>query len=89
MDLPSLPKARGNKELKKYLLGARLTQRQAILAKCADCMGYYLDGRLDCEIEDCPLYPFMPYRIEAQKSSKATSEAPQKQNRPLIEEVSP
>jgi hypothetical protein len=57
-----LPKARGNKELKKYEMGDRLTQRQAILAKCADCMGYYFDGRLDCSLSECPLYPYMPYR---------------------------
>jgi hypothetical protein len=57
-----LMKARGNKELKKYLYGDRLTQRQAIIAKCFDCMGQYIDGKIDCLILDCPLYPFMPYR---------------------------
>ena len=61
MNLLNLPKARGNKELKKYLAGESLTQRKAILAKCADCMGYYVDGKLDCQMPDCSLYPFMPY----------------------------
>ena len=56
-----IPKAKGNKELKKHLLGDRLTRRQAMLAKCADCMGYYIDGRLDCQMPECALYPFMPY----------------------------
>lgn len=42
--------------------GGRLTQRQAILAKCADCMNNYVDGREDCRITACPLYPWMPYR---------------------------
>ena len=55
-------KARGVKELKRYLNGDRLTQRQAIIAKCADCTNYYADGKDDCLIPDCPLYPFMPYR---------------------------
>ena len=55
-------KARGVKELKRYLNGDRLTQRQAIIAKCADCMNYYGDGRIDCLISDCPLYPYQPYQ---------------------------
>lgn len=55
-------KARGGKEFKKYLAGGRLTQRQMILAKCYDCIGGYADGKMDCEIKDCPLYPLMPYR---------------------------
>ena len=59
---PTLPKARGNKEFKKYQMGDRLTQRQAILAKCADCMGFYFDGRIDCQLPDCPLYPYRPYK---------------------------
>jgi len=55
-------KARGSKELKKYFAGGRLTQRQMILAKCYECMGGYADGKVDCGIKDCPLYPLMPYR---------------------------
>jgi hypothetical protein len=55
-------KARGKKELIAHLYGERLTARQAGLAKCYECMGAYADGRgQDCEIPDCPLYPFMPY----------------------------
>jgi len=42
-------------------MGDRLTQRQAILAKCAECMGNHIDGRIDCQMPECPLYPFMPY----------------------------
>jgi hypothetical protein len=55
-------RARGGKELKKHLAGDRLTQRQAIHAKCYDCMGGYSDGRVDCQLSDCSLYPFMAYR---------------------------
>lgn len=54
--------AKGRKELINHLSGERLTARQAILAKCYECMGLYVDGKVDCEIQDCPLYPFMPYR---------------------------
>jgi len=42
--------------------GKRLTRGQAILAKCADCMGNYVDGRTDCEMPKCPLYTWMPYK---------------------------
>jgi len=52
----------GLKSLVRHRAGHRLTQRQAILAKCGDCMGGYTDGRQDCEIPGCPLYPFQPYR---------------------------
>jgi hypothetical protein len=52
----------GVKALSRHRAGQRLTQRQAILAKCADCMGGYTDGRQDCGIPDCPLHPFQPYR---------------------------
>jgi hypothetical protein len=55
-------KARGGKESKKHLEGDKLTHKQAILAKCYDCMNGYLDGKMDCGIKDCPLYPVMPYR---------------------------
>lgn len=30
--------------------------------KCHECMGGYADGRKDCEITVCALYPWMPYR---------------------------
>lgn len=54
-------RAQGGRELKQYLYGKRLTRKQAIKAICYDCMGYYSDGRQDCELPDCPLYGFMPY----------------------------
>ena len=56
------PSARGGKELKKHLVGDRLALKQMILAKCFDCMGRYFDGKTDCELPDCPLYPIMPYQ---------------------------
>jgi hypothetical protein len=51
----------GKADLVRYRKGEKLTQREAILAKCYECMGGYADGRRDCRIKDCPLYPFMPY----------------------------
>ena len=53
--------ARGMKELRAFSLGKKLTLKQSFLAKCADCMGNYADGKLDCKIEECSLYPFMWY----------------------------
>ena len=55
-------KAAGYKELKKYMSGKKLTRKEAILAKCYDCCGGYVDGRFDCECSDCPLYDYMPYK---------------------------
>lgn len=52
----------GQRDLLRHLRGERLTQRQAILAHCYDCMGFYSDGAASCLMEHCPLYPFMPYR---------------------------
>ncbi len=56
-------KARGVKELNRYQSGGKLSLKQAILAKCADCLGSYADGKDDCAMPDCPLYPWMPYGV--------------------------
>jgi hypothetical protein len=55
------PTAQGCKEFKKHVRGDRLTVKQMALAKCYDCSGYYQDGKIDCQIPDCPLYPLSPY----------------------------
>jgi hypothetical protein len=39
-----------------------VTRKAAILAHCWECMGNYIDGKLDCENTRCALYSFMPYR---------------------------
>lgn len=61
-ELKKLPAIRGRDELIQYLRGGRITHKQAVLAKCYECMGYCADGKVDCEIADCPLYLFNPYR---------------------------
>jgi hypothetical protein len=54
--------ARGKKELLDYLKNGKIPSlRQAIIMKCYDCCAFYVDGRLDCGVDECPLYPFMPY----------------------------
>ena len=52
---------KGTTDRLRYLEGARLTAKQAIQAKCSDCTADYGDGRVDCGIKSCPLYPWMPY----------------------------
>ena len=54
--------SRGKFYLLKYLSGERITKGQAIIAKCAECCAGYQDGRVDCGINTCPLYGYMPYR---------------------------
>lgn len=67
-------KARGKKETLKHLTGKRLSPLQAIYAKCFECMGYYSDGKMDCQVPSCPLYPFMPYQEGSRRLVKSVSE---------------
>ena len=55
-------RSRGRKFLLAHYDGERLTASQAIIAKCCDCMCYHTDGRIDCELDHCPLYPWMPFK---------------------------
>lgn len=55
-------KALGQDALIRFLEGRRITYRERCLALCYDCMGYYADGKRDCQSPLCPLYPVMPYR---------------------------
>lgn len=67
-------KIRGKAYLVAYLEGERLTQRESILAKCYDCMGYYQDGAADCEIKHCSLYPWNPYNSSKRKKTPVQDE---------------
>ncbi len=60
----------GKTNLVKHLKGDRLTRHAAILAKCCDCSGYHADGRMDCRMPHCSLYPFRPYKDDPMPSSK-------------------
>jgi hypothetical protein len=66
--------ARGKKELIKHLQSGRLTPKQAILAKCFDCLGYMVDGRQDCKMPSCSLYPFMVFNPSKGKRTSRTVE---------------
>ena len=74
-----MPKAKGKEELLKHLKVERLTMRQAVIAKCYDCAGYYQDGKKDCEDPECPIHPFMPYREGGVRKLKAVSDEQRKE----------
>jgi hypothetical protein len=73
-----VPHSNGKAYLLKYLGGQKLSARQSAIAKCCDCMGYYVDGRMDCKMPDCPLYPFMPYREGEKYKTRTMSEETKK-----------
>ena len=87
----------GSTDLTRHLAGKDLTDLQAIRAKCADCTGNYADGRISCELKECPLFPFHPYnsskRSKRKKSKvKAIDLGPGRFTRkpsvePILEEV--
>jgi len=65
-------RAVGRSEFCSYLKGETVTRGQAIRAKCYECMGFYVDGLTNCQIERCPLYPFMPYRHDEKTDRSLT-----------------
>ncbi len=56
------PKAVGQTYLLKMLSNEPVTPVQRLRAKCYDCMGFYIDGKVDCQVKECPLYHYMPYK---------------------------
>ena len=58
----------GSTDLKRHLAGEDLTPLQAIKAKCADCTGNYADGRVSCELKECPLFSYHPYNPSRKKT---------------------
>ena len=53
---------KGQKEYEKFKRGEKLSYKGCVLAKCYECMGFYSDGKQDCQGISCPLYQFYPYR---------------------------
>ena len=66
--------AQGKREYIAFLKGQTLTMKQRILANCYQCTGFYTDGRKDCEIEDCPLHVYMPFRKGGVMKTRTVSE---------------
>ena len=57
----SYPTSSGRTQYLRFLRGEKLTYREGILAKCAECNCGYVDGQYDCGVLTCPLHQFMPY----------------------------
>jgi len=52
----------GKAHLLKHIDGGKLSRKEAMQAKCYDCMGYFIDGRADCQIKYCPMFDFRPFK---------------------------
>ncbi|MEI6155001.1 MAG: hypothetical protein WCQ90_13050 [Deltaproteobacteria bacterium] len=76
-------RAKGQAERIRFLKGEPLTRSQAMLAHCYDCTGGYADGARDCEIENCSMYPFMPYAKRKDKAKTVRSEKQKENDRNL------
>ena len=57
-----IPKSTGRTQLLRHLKGHKLTYKQIILARCAKCQLAYINGKKDCEDDDCLFYLYMPYK---------------------------
>lgn len=75
MATESSPTSTGRKNALLHVLGHKLPASAAISVKCWECCGHYIDGRADCEIPWCPLYPWMPYGT--MRKAKTKRKAPQ------------
>lgn len=74
-DIEEIGKAfQGKNELLSHLNKEKITIRNAVKAKCYDCMGWYSDGRQDCKITKCPLYPWMPYKEGGARKREMSAE---------------
>ncbi|KKP30815.1 MAG: hypothetical protein UR21_C0024G0008 [Candidatus Woesebacteria bacterium GW2011_GWC2_31_9] len=48
---------------------------KAIREKCLDCICAKSEGRIDCQVEDCSLYYFMPYgRLKNERKSQKANQ---------------
>jgi hypothetical protein len=54
--------SRGKKSLIKHLENGKIGRKEAMDAKCYDCMGYFIDGRKDCKMPNCSLFKYRPYK---------------------------
>ncbi|BCS53295.1 hypothetical protein GSbR_21790 [Geobacter sp. SVR] len=65
---------KGRMELIKHIKGGKLSPSQAIAAFCYECCGFHDQGRFDCKVESCPLYPLNPARTGGTVKRKTLSE---------------
>jgi hypothetical protein len=53
-----------NKQLKDNYKQENILYRKVIKLKCLDCLN---DCQIDCEIDDCSLYPYRPFKKSVAK----------------------
>ena len=57
----------------------RPSMSKAIREKCLDCICSETEGRIDCEIEDCSLYYYMPYgRLKKERKAQKANQKNEK-----------
>ena len=52
----------GQDAYERYMRGEKTTRKEAMLAHCYQCMGFYEGGKQDCMGKSCPLYQYYPYK---------------------------
>ena len=52
----------GQDAYKRFINNKRITRKEAMLAKCYECMSGYESGKRDCMGKTCPLYLYYPYK---------------------------
>jgi len=72
----------GKANLLKHLDGGKLTRKEAMQAKCYDCMGYFIDGRADCCIKNCPMYAFRPFKDRPESKKLDFTTLPEAKKQP-------
>jgi len=52
----------GQDAYNNFLNNKQITRKEAMLAKCYECMSEYDNGKENCLGKSCPLYLYYPYR---------------------------
>ncbi len=69
------PLAQGKDELLAHMHGKTTSRSEAMKAKCFECCNGYIDGKVDCGIKDCPLYPWMPFNSSGTRAKAGGSKS--------------
>lgn len=69
----SWPLRKGKNEWLGHLNNQATTRKEAMLAKCYDCMGGY-EAVGDCGVVTCALHPWMPYREGGPRTREMSEE---------------
>ena len=70
----------GRTQLIKYLKGEKITRSESMAAKCYSCQNGYADGRNDCLVFHCPIYPFTAYTSRPYAKDKKKVEVMRKRH---------